>query len=72
MKELNFSNMCHIFVIPRGLRGHSLLRPIYSPEFLQSNSCNTFVHICIYICLLLIFIFISIFIYTLFLLYYCY
>ena len=25
MKELNFSNMCHIFVIPRGLRGHSLL-----------------------------------------------
>ena len=25
MRELNFSSMCHIFVIPRGLRGHSLL-----------------------------------------------
>ena len=27
------------------------LRPIYLPEFLLSNSCNSFVHICIYICL---------------------
>ena len=25
MREINFSSMCHIFVIPRGLRGHSLL-----------------------------------------------
>ena len=25
MREINFSSMSHIFVIPRGLRGHSLL-----------------------------------------------
>ena len=25
MTEINFSSMCHIFVISRGLRGHSLL-----------------------------------------------
>ena len=25
MREINFSSMCHIFVIPRGLRGHSLV-----------------------------------------------
>ena len=27
MRETNFSSMCHIFVISRGLLGHSLLRP---------------------------------------------
>ena len=26
MREINFSSMCHIFVISRGLPGHSLLR----------------------------------------------
>ena len=25
MREINFSSMCHIFVISRGLPGHSLL-----------------------------------------------
>ena len=27
MREINFSSRCHIFVISRGLRGHSLLTP---------------------------------------------
>ena len=30
MREINFSSMCHIFVIPRGLRGHSLLKEMAS------------------------------------------
>ena len=29
MREINFSSMCHIFVISRGLPGHSLLIILY-------------------------------------------
>ena len=33
------------------------LKTIYSPEFLSSNSCDSFVHICTYICVILEFYF---------------
>ena len=55
------------------------LRHIYSPEFLPSNSCNSFVHMCIYICFISKFYFyIYIYLYIIFIallllvLFYCY
>ena len=41
MREIKFSSMCHIFVIPRGLRGHSLLRAIFHVEVNDETSDST-------------------------------
>ena len=42
MREVNFSSMCHIFVIPRGLWGHSLLMcAIFILQWISSSHIVT-------------------------------
>ena len=39
-EEINFSSMCHIFVIPRGLRGHSLLILRVEEKWYSEATCT--------------------------------
>ena len=51
MREINFSSMYHIFVIPRGLRGHSLLKAFFHVEVNDETADSTGSSLVTYTCI---------------------